>query len=183
MKIRSRVYANAALNFTKGVVKFKNGEAEVSEELYQEILDRNFPNIYKDGEMPEYKTKMEEKLRADVKEGNKEFMEEINRLKNIIDSLKSEVQRKDGEIISWKEALEKLKEEYNTFKMKMSITPEPKKEAEVTDEKEMLRKDLQGMKKEDLVELAMSEDGGNFTKEEIDGKKKEEIVEMILSKN
>ena len=67
--------------------------------------------------------------------------------------------------------------------MKMSITPEPKKEAEVTDEKEMLRKDLQGMKKEALVELAMSEDGGNFTKEEIDGKKKEEIVEMILSKN
>ena len=50
MKVKSRVYSNQSLKFGKGVVKFVNGEAEVSEELYQEIVDRKFPNIFKEGE-------------------------------------------------------------------------------------------------------------------------------------
>ena len=98
MKVKSRVYSNQSLKFGKGVVKFVNGEAEVSEELYQEIVDRKFPNIFKEGEEPEYRTKFEEQLRKDVKDGNKEFEDEIKRLKNIIEAQKSEINRKDGEI-------------------------------------------------------------------------------------
>lgn len=82
--IKSRVYSQHTLKFKNGTVKFCNGVATVSDELYQEIVDGQFPNIYKEGEEPEYKTKMEEQLRTEIKKDNEEYENEIRRLKMLL---------------------------------------------------------------------------------------------------
>lgn len=92
--IKSRVYSQHTLKFKNGTVKFCNGVATVSDELYQEIVDSQFPNIYKEGEEPEYKTKMEEQLRTEIKKDNEEYENEIRRLKNVIESQEIELSKK-----------------------------------------------------------------------------------------
>ena len=92
--VKSRVYNNHKIMLNGGPVQFVNGRAEVSEELYQEIVSRKLPDIYKEGEEPEFKTRLEKKLRSEVKEGNKEFEEEIKRLKNIIEAQKVDIPEK-----------------------------------------------------------------------------------------
>ena len=108
VKVRSRVYSSQKIKLNGGVIHFINGNADISEELYQELVDRKLPNIYKEGDEPEYKTSLESKLRQEVSEGNEEFKNEINRLKNIIESQKVELDKKDEEIKSWKKAVEDL---------------------------------------------------------------------------
>lgn len=181
LKVKSRVYVNQTIVLNGGSVKFVNGVSEISEELYKEIQDRKIPNIYKEGEEPEYRTKLEEQLRADVKEGNKEFEEEIARLKNIIAAKDIEISKKNEEIAMWKKAVEDLQKG-----VAPKQTEEPK-ESEVEnpeedEESDELKATLKKMKVDELKELAMSEDGGLFKEEELKGKKKEEIIEMILSK-
>lgn len=187
MKIKSRVYSNQSLKFEKGIVKFVNGEAEVSDELYQEIVDRKFPNIFEEGKEPEYRTKFEDQIRKDVKEGNQEYEEEIRRLKNIIEAQKSEINRKDGEIASWKKVVDDLKHEIDVFKLTATngaMKTETKVEEQVVENEEIseIRKDLEGMKVAELKSLAMEEDYGNFQESDLKDKKKEDIINMILSK-
>ena len=110
--VKSRVYFNQALKFGEETISFKNGVAQISDELWNEILESKFPNIYKSGEEPEYRTKLEEKLRSEVKEGNQEFIDEINRLKRVIEGLKADCNRKDNEIAAWKKCVEDLKYHY-----------------------------------------------------------------------
>ena len=107
--LKSRVYNNHRIVLNGGPVQFVNGRAEVSEELYQEIVSRKLPDIYKEGEEPEFKTRLEEKLRSEVKEGNKEYEEEIKRLKNIVEAQKVEISKKEKEIEVWKKCVEDLK--------------------------------------------------------------------------
>lgn len=168
--IKSRVYSQHTLKFKNGTVKFCNGVATVSDELYQEIVDSQFPNIYKEGEEPEYKTKMEEQLRTEIKKDNEEYENEIRRLKNVIESQEIELSKKDGEIESWKKLVEELK---------AGKTESVKKE-EIEDDN--LLADLKATKVDDLKTLAMSEEGGNYSEDDLKGKKKDEIIEMILSK-
>lgn len=182
VKIKSRVYNQDLIIFGEKI-SFKNGVAEISEELWQQIVDSKFPNIYKEGEEPEYRTKLEETLRKEVKEGNEEFVQEINRLKGIIKELKKTISQRDEEISSWKKCVEDLKNNKET------VIPEKNEKKEddgdsndLVLEDDALKNDLIGMKKDELIELAKSEDGGNFTDEDLKGKKKEEIVSMIIEK-
>lgn len=181
--VKSRVYFNQALKFGEETISFKNGVAQISDELWNEILESKFPNIYKSGEEPEYRTKLEEKLRSEVKEGNQEFIDEINRLKRVIEGLKADCNRKDSEIAAWKKCVEDLKNQkqviISTEEKEVEKTETEVKTEDVDDE---LKKELQGTKKADLIELAKSEDGGNYTDEEIEGKTKEELVNMILER-
>lgn len=171
--IKSRVYSQHTLKFKNGTVKFHNGIATVSDELYQEIVDGQFPNIYKEGEEPEYKTKMEEQLRTEIKKDNEEYENEIRRLKNVIESQEIELSKKDGEIESWKKLVEELK----------AGKAEPvKTETKEEIEDDNLLADLKATKVEDLKALAMSEEGGNYSEDDLKGKRKDEIIEMILSK-
>lgn len=171
--IKSRVYSQHTLKFKNGTVKFHNGIATVSDELYQEIVDGQFPNIYKEGEEPEYKTKMEEQLRTEIKKDNEEYENEIRRLKNVIESQEIELSKKDGEIESWKKLVEELK----------AGKAEPvKTETKEEIEDDNLLADLKATKVEDLKALAMSEEGGSYSEEDLKGKRKDEIIEMILSK-
>ena len=171
--IKSRVYSQHTLKFKNGTVKFCNGVATVSDELYQEIVDGQFPNIYKEGEEPEYKTKMEEQLRTEIKKDNEEYENEIRRLKNVIESQEIELSKKDGEIESWKKLVEELKAGKTE-----SVKTETKEEIE----DDNLLADLKATKVDDLKALAMSEEGGNYSEEDLKGKRKDEIIEMILSK-
>ena len=171
--LKSRVYNNHRIVLNGGPVQFVNGRAEVSEELYQEIVSRKLPDIYKEGEEPEFKTRLEEKLRSEVKEGNKEYEEEIKRLKNIVEAQKVEISKKEKEIEVWKKCVEDLKTGNKETKQEASI-----KEEEDDEVKTALKK----MKVDELKELAMTEDGGSFKEEDLKGKKKEEIIDMILSK-
>lgn len=171
--IKSRVYSQHTLKFKNGTVKFCNGVATVSDELYQEIVDGQFPNIYKEGEEPEYKTKMEEQLRTEIKKDNEEYENEIRRLKNVIESQEIELSKKDGEIESWKKLVEELK---------AGKTEPVKTETKEETEDDNLLADLKATKVDDLKALAMSEEGGNYSEEDLKGKRKDEIIEMILSK-
>lgn len=171
--IKSRVYSQHTLKFKNGIVKFHNGVATVSDELYQEIVDGQFPNIYKEGEEPEYKTKMEEQLRTEIKKDNEEYENEIRRLKNVIESQEIELSKKDGEIESWKKLVEELK---------AGKTEPVKTETKEEIEDDNLLADLKATKVDDLKVLAMSEEGGSYSEEDLKGKRKDEIIEMILSK-
>lgn len=180
--VKSRVYNNHKIMLNGGPVQFVGGRAEVSEELYQEIVSREIPDIYKEGEEPEYKTRLEEKLRSEVKEGNQELEEEIKRIKNIIEAQKVEISRKEKEVEMWKKCVEEMK----ARKQEMVATPEPKTKPEETpikqEEDDEVKTALKKMKVDELKELAMTEDGGSFKEEDLKGKKKEEIIDMILSK-
>lgn len=180
--LKSRVYNNHRIVLNGGPVQFVNGRAEVSEELYQEIVRRKLPDIYKEGEEPKFKTRLEEKLRSEVKEGNKEYEEEIKRLKNIVEVQKVEISKKEKEIEVWKKCVEDLKA---GNKETQAVVPEPeaKQEASIKEEEDdEVKTALKKMKVDELKELAMTEDGGSFKEEDLKGKKKEEIIDMILSK-
>lgn len=180
--LKSRVYNNHRIVLNGGPVQFVNGRAEVSEELYQEIVSRKLPDIYKEGEEPEFKTRLEEKLRSEVKEGNKEYEEEIKRLKNIVEAQKVEISKKEKEIEVWKKCVEDLKA---GNKETQAVVPELKTKQEVSikeEEDDEVNTVLKKMKVDELKELAMTEDGGSFKEEDLKGKKKEEIIDMILSK-
>lgn len=181
--LKSRVYNNHRIMLNGGPVQFVGGRAEVSEEIYQEIVSREIPDIYKEGEEPEYKTRLEEKLRSEVKEGNQEFEEEIKRLKNIIEAQKVEISRKEKEVEMWKKCVEELKA--GKQEMVATTEPETKPEEETPikqEEDDEVKTALKKMKVDELKELAMTEDGGSFKEEDLKGKKKEEIIDMILSK-
>lgn len=182
--LKSRVYNNHKIMLNGGPVQFVGGRAEVSEELYQEIVRRELPDIYKEGEEPEYRTRIEDKLRSEVKEGNKEFEEEINRLKNIVEVQKTEIAKKNEEIAMWKKCVEDLKT--GNKETVAPADPEPETEQEEPsikqEEDNEVKSALKKMKVDELKELAMTEDGGSFKEEELKGKKKEEIIDMILSK-
>jgi hypothetical protein len=182
--LKSRVYNNHRIVLNGGPVQFVNGRAEVSEELYQEIVSRKLPDIYKEGEEPEFKTRLEEKLRSEVKEGNKEYEEEIKRLKNIVEAQKVEISKKEKEIEVWKKCVEDLKAG-NKETQAVAPEPETKPEEETPikqEEDDEVKTALKKMKVDELKELAMTEDGGSFKEEDLKGKKKEEIIDMILSK-
>lgn len=180
--VKSRVYNNHKIMLNGGPVQFVGGRAEVSEELYQEIVSRKLPDIYKEGEEPEFKTRLEEKLRSEVKEGNKEYEEEIKRLKNIVEAQKVEISKKEKEIEVWKKCVEDLKAG-NKETQAVAPEPEPKQEVSIKEEEDdEVKTALKKMKVDELKELAMTEDGGSFKEEDLKGKKKEEIIDMILSK-
>lgn len=186
VKVRSRVYSSQKIKLNGGVIHFINGNADISEELYQELVDRKLPNIYKEGDEPEYKTSLESKLRQEVSEGNEEFKNEINRLKNIIESQKVELDKKDEEIKSWKKAVEDLqkgispsKEEKKDDK-EIEIEKVEKGDEDIDDE---LFNELNTLTVKQLIEMGMTEEGGGFEEKDLKNKKKDEIIKMIMSKS
>lgn len=186
VKVKSRVYNSQKIKLNGGTIQFVNGNAEISEELYQEIVDRKLPNIYKEGDEPEYRTSLESKLRQEVSEGNEEFKNEINRLKNIIESQKVELAKKDEEINSWKKAVEELqnskfvpsREEKKVEEEVVSI--DEKKDEEIDQE---LFNELSALTVKELIEMGMTEAGGSFEEKDFKNKKKDEIITMIMSKS
>ena len=186
VKVRSRVYSSQKIKLNGGVIHFINGNADISEELYQELVDRKLPNIYKEGDEPEYKTSLESKLRQEVSEGNEEFKNEINRLKNIIESQKVELDKKDEEIKSWKKAVEDLQKGISPFKEEKKDDKEietekvEKGDEDIDDE---LFNELNTLTVKQLIEMGMTEEGGGFEEKDLKNKKKDEIIKMIMSKS
>jgi hypothetical protein len=186
VKVRSRVYSSQKIKLNGGVIHFINGNADISEELYQELVDRKLPNIYKEGNEPEYKTSLESKLRQEVSEGNEEFKNEINRLKNIIESQKVELDKKDEEIKSWKKAVEDLQKGISPSKEEKKDDKEietekvEKGDEDIDDE---LFNELNTLTVKQLIEMGMTEEGGGFEEKDLKNKKKDEIIKMIMSKS
>lgn len=186
VKVRSRVYSSQKIKLNGGVIHFINGNADISEELYRELVDRKLPNIYKEGDEPEYKTSLESKLRQEVSEGNEEFKNEINRLKNIIESQKVELDKKDEEIKSWKKAVEDLQKGISHSKEEKKDDKEietekvEKGDEDIDDE---LFNELNTLTVKQLIEMGMTEEGGGFEEKDLKNKKKDEIIKMIMSKS
>lgn len=178
MKVKSRIYVNHRLVFSNGVIQFQNGIAEIDEKLWKEICDKKFPNIYKEEDEPEYKTKFEDSIRSEVKENYKEYEDEIVRLKGIIEAQKITIDQKDKEISNWKAVVEEMKNTKKGSEEKPKVE-EIKEDQNIDSE---LLKDLKSMKKDELISVAKSEDGGQYTDEDLEGKTKDEIIIMILSK-
>lgn len=178
MKVKSRIYVNHRLVFSNGVIQFQNGIAEIDEKLWKEICDKKFSNIYKEGDEPEYKTKFEDSIRSEVKENYKEYEDEIVRLKGIIEAQKITIDQKDKEISNWKAVVEEMKNTKKGSEEKPKVE-EIKEDQNIDSE---LLKDLKSMKKDELISVAKSEDGGQYTDEDLEGKTKDEIITMILSK-
>lgn len=186
--VKSRKYFNQRLCLNSGVIEFKSGVAHIEDEQFEEIISRKLPNIYEEGKEPEYRTKIEEKLREEVKEGNQEFLDEIKRLKNVIHAQEVELGKKDNEIATWKKIVDDMKTAAAS-NVQNILTQEPVKEEvkqeEKSEEGDILaefRKELEAKKKEEIEAFAKSEDGGSFTDEDLKGKTKSAIIEMILEK-
>lgn len=193
MKIISPIYQNMNLKFNGTMIVFKNGKAEVPEEVYEAIVKSGFPNIFKEGQSPGIKSNERKEYDTALKDVNEEYMIEIDRLKRVINA-------KNQEIIELKEQVNVWKTQYNTdvsklktqlssitvesSKVEKTIDPSPTKEeleiSPVDEEEKALRDDLESMKMADLQTLAIKE-GISEDKVKKAGTKKV-LIDLIIGK-
>jgi hypothetical protein len=176
MKVFSAVHANTSISFAGTIIKFQGNTAEITEDLYKKIREVNYPHI--SAEEISLKTKEEKDFDKDLREVNKEYIEEIARLKNIIKSKDTQISelKKDNE--DWKAQYQKDTEE---LKRKLSSVQSPAPEVaeeKNTEEDLQLKKELEGMKVSELEALAAEQ---GIPAEEIKkAKLKAELIELIL---
>lgn len=182
MKIVSPVYVNQSIKFDNSIIEFKNGSAEINDELFFKIKSSGFPNIYEDGQNPGVRTKPAADFDKTIKELNTEYMEEIDRLKRVNAS-------KTQENKELKQQLENLKVAYakdmQDLQRKLAqpasqqVKESQQVEAAVSEEDEV-RKDLEAMKVVDLQKIAADQEGTDI---EIFKKlTKKELIDRIMGK-
>lgn len=183
IKLVSKVYRNQKISFGSFIVEFKNGEALVDETVAKKIFDSKFPNIYKDGEVPQ--PKIDKGVEIDEEDKDVEMQElraENGRLQSIIESLKIDKQKALDEAKTWKEEYNKLAEASKEKPFK--INPEEEEEVipSVEDEEEKLKETLMSKTVAELKNIAVSTPELNIDEKQLVGKKKEDIVHLIMGK-
>lgn len=177
VKVYSRSYQNVVVKFGTELVKFANGEAEISEDLYKKIKEMNFP-IYTKEDQPQYKTANQIDADATIDEMKKEYLAEIDRLNNIVNAKNKEIERLNLEVKTWKEEFEKLSKQKDIKEEKKTSQNEEKSvEKELSSELKEVKEDLQKMSIKELKEL--------IEEEKIQGAegltKKEDLINCIIS--
>lgn len=201
MKVVSPIYQNMNLKFNGKMIAFKNGQAEISEELYDEIVKSGFPNIFQEGANPKVKTEERKEYDNALQALNEEYMLEIDRLKGIVETKNQEISEWKEQVRVWKELYktdtEKLKAQLSKVQVntvipqESPVVNEPAKEikneeasesAEILeDEEKAVRADLEAMKLTELQTLALKE-GVEEDKVKKAGSKKN-LIDLIMGKN
>lgn len=186
MKIVSPVYVNMDLKFGESTISFKNGSAEVSEEVFAEIQSSGFPNIYAEGKNPGVKTKDRENFDKTLDELNKEYMAEIDRLKSTNAAKVQEIKELKQQLENLKAAYDKDVKELQSKLLSKVETPSPvvapaeiKVPAQTTEEQEV-RKDLESMKLLDLQKIATDQGIEESLSKKLT---KKELIDQIMGKN
>lgn len=155
IKVLSKVYSNHKIRFGQEIIEFKNGVAEVSEDVYNAIVKSKFPNVYSEKEgIPVEKNFTEADANKILSEAKEDFESEIARLKNIIKTKDDNIKQLKEENKTWKKEVEKLKVGKVADESKATKT---KKEQEEVNEIEKLKEDLEKMSLEELKSLAIDE--------------------------
>lgn len=205
MKLFNRKAGNKVININGTNVKFVNCVAEVEDEFGKEALKLGLPNLYEHGKQPVFETPKEVQMKSDFNDREEWYKKEIARLTNINTSQKKKIEELEQEVVNWKGEYEKehearLKLAEGIIPAPETVTP-PAPENPVEDpaattgdenpaegdggetltpeqEEETLRKELFGMKKDELI--AFGTESG-FDMAAIAEKTKAEIIEFLVA--
>ena len=205
MKLFNRKAGNKVININGTNVKFVNCVAEVEDEFGKEALKLGLPNLYEHGKQPVFETPKEVQMKSDFNDREEWYKKEIARLTNINTSQKKKIEELEQEVVKWKGEYEKehearLKLAEGIIPAPETVTP-PAPENPVEDpaattggenpaegdggetltpeqEEETLRKELSGMKKDELI--AFGTESG-FDMAAIAEKTKAEIIEFLVA--
>lgn len=205
MKLFNGKAGNKVININGTNVKFVNCVAEVEDEFGKEALKLGFPNLYEHGKQPVFETPKEVQMKSDFNDREEWYKKEIARLTNINTSQKKKIEELEQEVVNWKGEYEKehearLKLAEGIIPAPETVTP-PAPENPVEDpaattgdenpaegdggetltpeqEEEALRKELSGMKKDELI--AFGTESG-FDMAAIAEKTKAEIIEFLVA--
>lgn len=179
MKIESQAYKGQSIRIFDEVITFGlDGIVEVNDELGERIVNSGL-RIYREGEAPSKKSKAGMELEKELEKRVQAYKVENDSLRIQINGLNAKIQRLNDELKLWKDACDSLKKDPTSDLPKTETIEE--KEA-VKSEDDEIREQLEGKKKDELVEMAKQL---GITEDQlmIDGryKKKDEIIDLLLS--
>ena len=179
MKIESQAYKGQSIRIFDEVITFGfDGIVEVNDELGERIINSGL-RIYRKGEVPSKKSKVEMELEKELERRVQAYKVENDSLRIQINGLNAKIQRLNDELKLWKDACESLKKDPTS---ELPKTESIEEKEVVKSEDDEIREQLEGKKKDDLVEMAKQL---GITEDQlmIDGryKKKDEIIDLLLS--
>lgn len=179
MKIESQAYKGQSIRIFDEVITFGlDGIVEVNDKLGERIVNSGL-RIYREGEVPSKKSKAEMELKKELEEHVQAYKVENDSLRIQINGLNAKIQRLNDELKLWKDACESLKKD-PTSELPKTESIEEKEVVKIEDDE--IREQLEGKKKDELVEMAKQL---GITEDQlmIDGryKKKDEIMDLLLS--
>ena len=179
MKIESQAYKGQSIRIFDEVITFGlDGIVEVNDELGERIVNSGF-RIYREGEVPSKKSKAEMELEKELERRVQAYKVENDSLRIQINGLNAKIQRLNDELKLWKDACESLKKDPTS---ELPKTESIEEKEVVKSEDDEIREQLEGKKKDELVEMAKQL---GITEDQlmIDGryKKKDEIIDLLLS--
>lgn len=179
MKIESQAYKGQSIRIFDEVITFGfDGIVEVNDELGKRIVNSGL-RIYREGEVPSKKSKAEMELEKELERRVQAYKVENDSLRIQINGLNAKIQRLNDELKLWKDACESLKKD-PTSELPKTESIEEKEVVKIEDDE--IREQLEGKKKDELVEMAKQL---GITEDQlmIDGryKKKDEIIDLLLS--
>lgn len=179
MKIESQAYKGQSIRIFDEVITFGlDGIVEVNDELGERIVNSGL-RIYREGEVPSKKSKAEMELEKELERRVQAYKVENDSLRIQINGLNAKIQRLNDELKLWKDACESLKKDPTS---ELPKTESIEEKEVVKSEDDEIREQLEGKKKDELVEMAKQL---GITEDQlmIDGryKKKDEIIDLLLS--
>jgi hypothetical protein len=179
MKIESQAYKGQSIRIFDEVITFGlDGIVEVNDELGERIVNSGL-RIYREGEVPSKKSKAEMELEKELEKRVQTYKVENDSLRIQINGLNAKIQRLNDELKLWKDACESLKKDPTS---ELPKTESIEEKEVVKSEDDEIREQLEGKKKDELVEMAKQL---GITEDQlmIDGryKKKDEIIDLLLS--
>lgn len=179
MKIESQAYKGQSIRIFDEVITFGlDGIVEVKDELGERIINSGL-RIYREGEVPSKKSKAEMELEKGLERRVQAYKVENDSLRIQINGLNAKIQRLNDELKLWKDACESLKKDPTS---ELPKTESIEEKEVVKSEDDEIREQLEGKKKDELVEMAKQL---GITEDQlmIDGryKKKDEIIDLLLS--
>lgn len=179
MKIESQAYKGQSIRIFDEIIIFgSDGIVEVNDELGERIINSGL-RIYREGEVPSKKSKAEMELEKKLEKRVQAYKVENDSLRIQINGLNAKIQRLNDELKLWKDACESLKKDPTS---ELPKTESIEEKEVVKSEDDEIREQLEGKKKDELVEMAKQL---GITEDQlmIDGryKKKDEIIDLLLS--
>lgn len=179
MKIESQAYKGQSIRIFDEVITFGlDGIVEVNDELGKRIVNSGL-RIYREGEVPSKKSKAEMELEKELERRVQSYKVENDSLRIQINGLNAKIQRLNDELKLWKDACESLKKDPTS---ELPKTESIEEKEVVKSEDDEIREQLEGKKKDELVEMAKQL---GITEDQlmVDGryKKKDEIIDLLLS--
>lgn len=179
MKLFSKKAGNKTININGVNVKFTNCIAQVDDDFGAEVLKLGLPDMYEDGKQPLFETPKEIQMKTDFQDKEDWYQKEITRITISRDSYKRRVEELEVEVRNWKAEYEKERAlRMKDVEASAAAAPEaPVVDEEVVDE-ESLRKELGGMKKEELLQFAVE---SGLDRAVLENLTKAEIIEAIIN--